>query len=196
MAASAQGVFNDDFAGGLALWQNTTDYAIVNGQLKHTATTAGTSYIVAAADMRDSVSWEFFFQLDFSPSSSNFTQITLQSDVQNVSGAFNGYYLKMGETGADLIRLYKKSGTASTLLASASDTLQTTAPVKARVKVTRNAAGQWKLYADYTGGSDFSVVKATATDNTFPRGNFFGIGSTHTVTNAGKLYYDDMRIAP
>src|SRR5699024_1887666 len=43
--------------------------------------------------------WEFYVELDFSPSGGNNATIFLMSDIANLTGPVNGYALQVGESG-------------------------------------------------------------------------------------------------
>ena len=61
------------------------------------------------------------------------------------------------------------------------------------IKITRSINGDWKLFCDLTGGTNF-ILLSTASDIS-PLGNSYsGILSTYTVSNANKFYYDDIYI--
>jgi Lamin Tail Domain/CHU_C Type IX secretion signal domain len=196
--AQAQTAFTDNFSNGFAQWQNTTNYAITAGnELRLNATAAGSSYIVAAAPVRDSASWEFYWRSELLPSATNQVQVFLQSDNANLGGNLNGYYVQIGESNADFIRLYKKTGATATLLATSTLSFPAvpTRNIAARMRLTRNVAGDWKMYADTTGGTNYSL-QASANDNTYPSGAYFGFNTKYTVTNLTKFVYDDVRVAP
>ncbi|MEY4927509.1 MAG: hypothetical protein RI894_1945, partial [Bacteroidota bacterium] len=199
-AAFAQTSFNDDFnSGTLAQWQgNTSNYTVTAGEAVLSTTGTGTAYIAAAAAMRDSVSWTVYFRQLLGatgPSSSNYTRIVLQSDAADVSGAYNGYYLQIGETGNDTIRLYRKNGATATKVFSANAGILLN-PTTIRVKITRNASGAWLLFADNTGGTNFVLI-GSGNDNTFLSGNFFALQNAYTSTNAsGKFFFDAVHISP
>ena len=197
--ASAQTSFNENFSGTLAQWQGgVASYAVTAGEAALTTTGSGVAYMSAVAPVRDSVSWSVYFRQNLGatgPSSSNYTRIVLQSDVADVSGAFNGYYLQIGETGNDTIRLYRKNGAVSTKLLSANTGISLN-PTVARLQVTRNASGFWQIFVDNAGGTTY-VLAASGTDNTFLSGGFFGLQNGFTTTNAsGKFFFDDVTISP
>ena len=61
------------------------------------------------------------------------------------------------------------------------------------IKITRAINGDWKLFCDLTGGTNF-VLLATANDTSPLSNNYSGILSTYTISNANKFYYDDIYI--
>lgn len=198
-AAIAQTAFTDAFTTNFAAWRgDTAKFAIVAGEAALNTTGTGAAYIATPAAMQDSTSWMVYVRQAIGsggPSATNFSRIVLQSDVADVSGAFNGYYLQIGETGSDTIRFYRKNGTTSTKLFSANTGISIN-PTLARLKVTRSSLGFWQLFVDNTGAAAFNLV-GSGSDNTYPRGNFFALQVGFTSTNASnKFFFDDVMISP
>jgi hypothetical protein len=55
----------------------------------------------------DSVSWEFFIKLSFSPSANNNAKVYLIADQVDLNGPLNGYFLQFGESlSSDAIELF------------------------------------------------------------------------------------------
>lgn len=195
-------VLQDNFTDGdftaNPTWQGNTADFTVNGsnQLQlNMLGTAATSQLVVPANIQDSTQWEFWVNMTFAPSSGNFSRIYLQSNSADLTASLNGYYLLIGETGSlDALKIYRQTGSTSTLVAQGTDAMVATNP-NVRVRITRNALGQWTIEADYTGGTTF-VVDGTGTDNTYMSGSFFGVRCTYTSTNGNKFFYDDFRISP
>src|SRR5690554_4934479 len=136
--------------------------------------------------------WEFFVRMDFEPSAGNRTQVFLMSDIADLSGAVNGYALRGGENGAnDVFRLFK-------MTAGAEDTEVLTGTTNIsdggsyRVKVTRDATGNWTL--EVAEGYDGILAEdATGTDNSYTTASHFGVRATYTSTRS-KLFYFDFKI--
>lgn len=198
VALNAQTTFTDDFSGGLSQWQGTVaNFTVVGGEAKLNATGAGTAYLVAPMRIQDSCSWQVYFRQELGtqgPSGMNYTRIFLQSDNADLTAPLNGYYLQMGETGTDTLRLYKKTGATATKLLSAMSPLPLN-PTQARLKVTRNAQGVWNVYADYSGGTNYAI-QGSVTDNTYSSGSYFGLLCGYTSTAATKYFFDDVTVSP
>ncbi len=195
--------FNDDFNDGdftTPAWTGSSTAFVVNGsnQLQLMDVAAGSSYLSTAAQTSSAATttWEFFVFLDFSPSGSNQLRVYLTSDNADLSQPLNGYYLEVGETGAlDAFELFRSDAGAGTSLLRATDGSMANTTNTARVRVTRTAAGVWTLEADYTGGTTY-VNEGSATDATYPTGDFFGFACDYTSTRADKFYFDDVVINP
>src|SRR5688572_21729215 len=152
--------FSDgDFVSGPS-WSGTANNFIVNDsyQLQLNATSAGVSWLstTISPDFTEGVEWEFRLGQAFSPSAANHGRYYLMSDAADLSAPLNGYYLRFGQTGTeDAIELLRQSGSTSVSLCKATPGAIAN-PFDVRVRVTRSPNGSWILYADYTGGVNFS----------------------------------------
>jgi hypothetical protein len=199
---SAFAQFQDDFLDGNfdqnpQWFGDTANFIInVNNELQLNATAAGTSQLYVNAPTADSTVWEFYAVLDFAPSTSNQLKIYLSSDNADLSASLNGYFVQIGESGSDdAIELRRQNGTSSTVLIRGTDAEVGAEPVIAKIRVVRDKNYNWSLFADYSGGTNF-VLEGTATDNTFPSGQFFGIECKYTSTRIDKFFFDDFYIFP
>ncbi|MEX2230817.1 MAG: lamin tail domain-containing protein [Cyclobacteriaceae bacterium] len=192
---------NDDFSDGdfttSPSWNGTTSSFIINNsyQLQLNSAIAGTSYLYIdfSSSPSENVEWEFFVKQSFAPSGANFGRFYLISDQSDLSSPLNGYYLQFGEAGSnDAVELFRQSGTTSSSVCRA-NAAGISSAFEMRVKVTRKDQGQWEVFIDYTGGSDFSL-HASGTDNTHKQSIYAGILCTYTITNATRFYYDDISI--
>ncbi len=143
----------------------------------------------------DSAEWQFFTRFAFAPSSTNFTRIYLVSDNSNLEQALNGYYVQLGETGSsDAIELFEQTGTTSvSVVRGAIGAIANSFNV--RVKVTRDSAGNWSLFADYSGGNDFQL-QGTGTNTVHISGSFFGVYCKYTTSRFNAFFYDDFYAGP
>lgn len=195
-------VFQDNFNDGNftmnPTWYGDTSIFIVNGsqELQLNDTTGGTAQLYTPVNIADSTVWEFYFRMDFSPSTSNQLLVYLSTDATDLSGSLNGYYLEVGASGAtDALKLYKQTGITKTLLITATVGAVANDPALASVRVIRDNAGNWQLLADYTGGTNYTL-EGTATDNTHPTGSFFGVYCKYTSTRKDKFFFDNFQISP
>ncbi len=187
--------FEDDFSNhDLSNWSGTTaDFIFVeedgNTLLQQNAGGSGISYL--STPSANTVGyWEFFLRLDgFAPSAGNKAEVYLMSDIQDLTGSLNGYKLLAGENGSnDVLRLFKITAgaengeiiTGSTDISSGGDF---------RIKVTRDAAGNWTLEAA-EGYAGALTLEGTGTDNTYTTTTYFGFKNTYTSTRSDKFFYD------
>ena len=178
-------------------WNGTISDYIVNSDLalQLNNSEAATSYLSIENNLNNSNDneWRFWVKQSFSPSSAKFGRIFLTSDNEDLSNCQNGFYIQLGESGSnDAIRLFKMSDGNSTLLCAGSDG-QIATSFEVNIKITRAINGDWKLFCDLTGGTNF-VLLSTANDTSPLSNNYFGILSTYTISNANKFYYDDIYI--
>ena len=181
------------------IWTGTTADFEVNAarQLQTSATVASTSYLTTSNTLTtlDDVEWRFYLKQGFAGSGSNFTKIFLTADDATLINVQNGYYLLFGEAGSnDAIKLYKVSSGVATLIMTG--TLGAVANSFAvGVKMTHNASGEWKLYTDYSGGTNYTL-EATVTEVNSSAEPYFGIGCVYTVSNVKKIFLDDIYVGP
>jgi len=181
---------NPTWTGDVALFKVNTAFQL---QLNATAETLATLAvpIVASTEME----WRCWAKLGFSPSDNNMGRIYLLSDQQDLKGALNGYYLKLGEAGSnDAIELVRQSGTTSTVICRGIDA-SIASSFTIRIKVTRTTGGEWRIYTDQTGGNNYQF-HASGTDNTFSTGNFSGVYCKFTSSNSKNFYFDDFYAGP
>ena len=200
---SAQMLTNDFSNPDLSEWiGDTAKFTVSEGQLQLNDTNPGssnTSYISIAAPTSSNLTttWETWVQLDFAPSSSNFSRIYLTASSPDLSGNLNGYYLKIGGISGsdDAIELFRQDGSGSTLLLSGSTGAVGSAPALANINVTRTEAGLWQLQVDYSGGLDFQF-EGEASDDTYPMGNYFGYYCRYSASRANAFSFDNLLINP
>jgi hypothetical protein len=191
----------DDFSDGNfsnnPIWSGTTSDFIVNTsqQLQLSNTVASTSYLSTPHNLADlnNREWRIWVKQSFSSSSSNYGRVYLTADNSDLTLVQNGYYLQFGEANAiDAIRLFKLQGGVSTQLCAGIDG-QIANSFSVNVKVKRDASGNWSLFADLTGGLNFTL-QGTAVDPTSLIGTHSGILDVYTSSNAAKFFYDDVYI--
>lgn len=181
-------------------WTGNTESFIVNGsfelQLNGDCGAGGTHYLGVPFSTLDSVTWEFNVRCTFDPSTSNYARVYLQSDVADVSGDVNGYYVRIGgESGAlDAVEIYRQEGATKTLILRGTDGLAAISP-NLGIKVVRTGGAEWNLYVDATGGTDY-VFEGSATDNTMNGGSYMGVVCTYTSTRCTSFYFDDFIAGP
>jgi len=190
----------DDFSDGDFLqnpvWNGTINDFIINEerQLQLNAESAGQSDLFTATNFTSAMEWAFFVKLNFNPSTSNAVRIYLQADVENLLTS-SGYFLEIGETGnEDALKFYRQDAGDETLLTTATLGAVATQP-NARIKVTREEEGIWKILADYTGGDNFQL-ETTFNDDTFIQNEafFFGFSCKYTATRTTGFFFDDVKV--
>jgi hypothetical protein len=194
--ANAQ--FQDDFSDGNLtqnpIWNgDTSEFKINNSnQLQLDGTGSDTSYIATENNLAIENEWDIWLKMSFAPSINNNLRIYLISDVANLKGPVNGYYLLLGENGADdSIDLFRQDGNSHTKIMDGVDGHCGASSNTIRLKITRDATGLWKVFSDIAGGFIFSL-EGEVLDNTYTNSTYFGLFCKYTSSNATKFYFDDL----
>lgn len=195
------GQLTDDFSDGdftvNPVWSGSTADFTVNGsfQLQLNNSVAAISYLSTPHGLADlnNKEWKVWTRQSFSPSGSNFGRIYLTASSADLTTNPDGFYLQLGEAGStDAVRLFKcVSGVHTELLAGTTGQIATSFIIGLRV--VRDAAGNWSLYIDDTGGTSYALA-GTVNDATALLGTHFGFLDTYTVSNSTSFYYDDVYV--
>lgn len=192
---------SDDFSDGdfsaTPTWSGSGADFIINAaqQVQLNNTIAATSYLATPHLLAslNNKEWDIYVKQSFAGSSSNFGRIYLCADNADLNAVLNGYYIQIGEANAiDALRLYKVQAGVSSLICAGVDG-QIVNSCNASIKVIRNNLGDWKLFADLNGGSNY-ILQGSGNDPSNLIGTHFGFSSTYTASNANKFYYDAVYI--
>ncbi len=193
--ANVYGQLNDNFSDNdftnNPAWNGDNSKFIINtGKLKLQAPAVSESaYLSTPSVAIHNASWEFYVQMDFTPSSTNYAKIYLTSDRANLNGALNGYFIKVGNTSRD-VALYRQNGTTETKIVDGTDDRVNAALVKTKIKVTRSALGLWQLYSDVGPTGTYSL-EGSFTDALNTVSSYFGVACIYTSTRSDKFWFDD-----
>ncbi|MEZ4979739.1 MAG: lamin tail domain-containing protein [Chitinophagales bacterium] len=192
--------WNDDFSDGDFLsnpsWLGDVDsFEVLNGML-HLNAPANTSESYLAVPSSGAVggSWEFSIRLDFNPSSSNKLMVYLCSDSANLKSTTQGYFVMIGNT-SDEISLYKKKGTQEIELIDGEDAWTNSSSVALKLKVERDALGNFELFADSSAAQNTYQSMGQAFDNEFLYSSYFGILCDYTATRSDKFWLDNFSVS-
>lgn len=198
-----QAQFQDDFEDGDFLsnpiWEGDTDkFVLTAGELQLNDTNAASpAQLFTRVSITANQVWEFYFRQAFAPSSSNFGKIYLSAESEDLTGELNGYYLKLGGISGsdDALELYRQTGNTSELLISGSTGALGAENNQARVRVERDNAGNWRLLADYTGGTQY-IEEGTTNDTVHPIGSLMGVICTYSSSRSDKFFFDNFLVMP
>lgn len=187
---------NDNFSDGnftsAPQWNGNTSNFIINDekQLQLHAPEAGISTLRTPSGLIMNTEWEFWIKLSFSPSSNNNARVYLCANDNNQTDAC---FLQFGESGSqDAMELFRKQGNDIVSICRGSEGMISSS-FNARIKVKYTPEKEWKVYADFNGGSNF-VLQASAYDSFEPVASFFAIECNYTSSNTEKFYFDDFVI--
>lgn len=197
------GQFKDSFDDGdftsNPTWIGNSTQFNVNGtkqlQTKLSAVSQSVS-LLTASQLAVNTKWEFFVQLNFDPSATNQVKIYLTSDQQDLNGALNGYFLQIGESGnTDSYDLYRQTGaTITKIIDGPAKSRSNTNQLLANIKVTRTEQGNWELYTDITGGTNYTLEGST-TDLTIVTASWFGVNCKYTATRSDAFIFDNFNVS-
>ena len=177
---------------------DNANFLITNFELQSNGPNAAGSkiYLSTANTMIDQTEWSFLIDLKFNPTSTTFARVYLASNSNDLKGSLNGYFVQIGNTNDDFITFYKQTGTTTTLLFTGVTSLGS-GNIKVRVKVTRDNAGNWQLFSDKTGGSNYTSEGASVNDNTYYTSDYMGVYFEYSTASRYNLYYfDDFSVGP
>ncbi|MEO7080043.1 MAG: lamin tail domain-containing protein [Flavobacteriales bacterium] len=203
LTAFSHAQFTDDFSDGDFTTNPTWSgddalFTVDAGQLRSntgTLTAAATYYLSTPSTLAANAQWEFFVNLKFSPSSANYVDVYLMSDVQALSTPANGYFVRIGETAKHVVLNRMSAGTASPLVTSPDGIVNSSTNNPFRIKVTRNASNLWTLQYD-DGNTGSYLTAGTATDASITSSAYFGIRIVQSTAASvvNKHFFDDFYV--
>lgn len=191
----------DNFSDGNLMdtptWEGDLNDFIINTdrQLQLNAAIAGTASITVNTRLEKEMEWNFFFQMDFNPSTSNTTRIYLQANDANLLNS-SGYFLEIGESGSnDALQFYRQDEGTKVLLGKATLGAVAMTPT-VKVRVVREETGDWQVFADYIGGNNL-ILDLTVNDATYNEigDYYFGFYCKYTATRLTHFFFDEVAIA-
>jgi Lamin Tail Domain len=195
--------FVDNFTDGnftaSPAWVGGTADWIVNPalQLQSNNTIANSTYYLSTAStLATTTQWEFYCNLTFNTSSTNYADIFLTASASDLTlNTTTGYFVRIGNTN-DEICLYKKDATGVvTKIIDGVDGITNISNNILKIKVIRNAANLWTLQRDITGLGTSYISEGTITDNTYTTSSFFGILiKQSTASFFQRHFFDDIQV--
>ncbi|PKP46597.1 MAG: hypothetical protein CVT95_06805 [Bacteroidetes bacterium HGW-Bacteroidetes-12] len=191
--------FTDNFSDGNIsnnpTWIGDTNNYIVNASFQmqlNAPAVADVMYTSTPSSSINNAVWEFFVQFNFNPSSTNQAKVYLVSDQANLKNSLNGYFVKIGNT-ADEVSLYRQDGTTETMIIDGTNGRLNTAQVTVSIQVTRDNLGNWQLFSDTLGGTNY-FLEGSVFDNNHTASAYFGVVSIYTATRSTLFFYDNINV--
>ncbi|MDZ4715033.1 MAG: lamin tail domain-containing protein [Cytophagales bacterium] len=187
---------SDDFSDGDFTtnppWDgDISKFTVTSGRLKLQAPPAtGTAFLSTASLAVHYASWEFYVQLDFNPSSSNYAKVYLTASQSNMTGPLNGYFVRVGHTSRE-VSLFRQTGAVETKIIDGLDDRINQPTVKAKIRVTRGPDGTWQLYTD-VGVTGSYLSEGIAMDLTHTTSSHLGFVCIYSSTRSDKFWFDDV----
>jgi hypothetical protein len=189
---------DEDFKKNHAWIFDTSDFKVNNSfQLQSNNTVTNSSfYISTTNEFATSAQWEFWLQINFNPSSSNFVDAYLTASSNDLKAVSNvGYFVRIGNTDDDIC-LYRKdsNGTITKIIDGENGILNHSSNVM-KIRVIRNESNRWMLYRDMSASGNSFVTEGTITDSTYLTSNYFGfLIKQSTSSFFQKHFFDDIEI--
>ena len=191
-------IFEDDFSDGNftidPIWTgNNSNFVVVtlneNALLRLNDDEASTSFLSTPSIGIEGY-WEFFICIDGnSPSGANKAEIILVSDNSDLASDFNGYGIRIGETGDDFFRLIRyDSGKEAHIILSDDTVFGSNGSY--RVKVLRDAIGNWNVEVGHGYNGELKNSGNTGFDDTYKNSLFLGVKVSYTSSRTDDFYFD------
>lgn len=196
------GQFYDNFIDGNftvnPIWTGQTSLFTVNSNKQLNSLLSSVSQVISLStesELALNVAWEFSVQLDFDPSTTNFTRIYLISDQADLKGNLNGYFIQIGESGsADSYDLYKQTGSSVTkILDGLPKNRANINFLSTKLRITRDDFGRWEVYTSVDDGANY-MLEGSAIDKTFVSTSWFGVYCKYTATRSDGFKFDDFKV--
>ncbi len=189
--------FSDSNFTAKPVWHGTDSAFIVNSynQLQLNDTIAGSSYLSTPSIRAMNTTWEFYINIGFSPSSTNYSRVFLVSDTSDLRGDVHGYYVQLGEKYAtDGVDLFRKDGSKNVLIMDGLQGHAAKSHNALRVKVVRDTLGEWTVFSDTLGGRNF-LPEGQVFDDKYTTSKYFGIYAKYSRTHIDKFSWDDFSVS-
>jgi hypothetical protein len=195
----------DDFEDGdftvNPIWSSSitnADFTVINKRLRSNSSLASNNFSISTANqMALNTKWEFWVNLQFNTSGSNYVDVYLISDKADLkSNLINGYFIRIGHTN-DEIALYKRSGLSATSvkLIDGVNGVTNTSSSTLKIRITRNNQGLFTLERALSSTTNSYFLEGSIADLDFTTSSFFGIFiQQSTASFFQKHFFDDFLI--
>lgn len=187
--------FNDsNFTSQPQWFGDTADFFInINKQLQSKAnSSSATKSMVIGSSIIDSASWEFFVELNFDPSASNFARVYLSSNQKDLSSSLEGYFVQIGgQSGiVDEVSLFRQDGSGLTKLIDGRDGTVGLSP-RLKVQIRKDLSNNWELWVDTSANFSNLIREGSAQDSTYNSSKYFGVYCKYTSSRSDDFFFDD-----
>ncbi|MFN8115979.1 MAG: lamin tail domain-containing protein [Bacteroidia bacterium] len=174
-----------------------SDFSVNAGQLKSANTTSNSAFYISTTNtLSSNCTWEFWVNLQFATSSTNYVDAYLISDNTNLlASTINGYFVRIGNTSDDICLYKSNAGTQTILIDGVNSSVASSSNNLIKIKVTRTSANVFTLERDMTGSGSSYFNEGTITDATFNTSVAFGFAiKQSTASFFGKHLFDDINV--
>lgn len=156
-----------------------------------------TYYLSTASTLATTAEWSFYCQITFNPSGANYVDVYLIASSPDLKQpSTTGYFVRIGNTD-DEISLYRKDASLETKIIDGVNGILNTSNNVMKIKVIRNAAGQWNLSRDLSGAGTTYISEGTSNDATYQTSAFFGVSVKQSTASFFQRHFiDDIEVKP
>lgn len=203
LSSSAYSQIYDDFSDGDFTnnpeWTGTAHLFRISDdfRLQLNALEAGDAWLFVTHEYEcDSLEWNFFIRLGFSPSSNNMSRFYLAASTPDPEEpSLEAFYLQFGENGtSDAIEFYHQKSGEHRLLCRGTDGLISSS-FSCYVKVIKHKSDLWEIFIDKELNGNYRL-ECRFTSPFISYNKALGIMCRYTQSNANKFYFDDIYLGP
>ncbi|MBI1783240.1 MAG: lamin tail domain-containing protein [Sphingobacteriales bacterium] len=158
---------------------------------------SSTFYISTPSILATTAQWEFYVQLTFATSGSNYTDVFLTASASDLTQASTtGYFVRIGNTN-DEISLYRKDAAGSFMIIDGTNGVVSSSSNNVmKIKVIRDAANNFSLLRDMSGTGTSYSSEGSVLDATYTNSAYFGILIKQSTSSFfQKHFFDDIVIS-
>ena len=177
---------------------STTDFSVVTGQLRSANTTTNSTFYISTTNtLTSNCIWEFWVNLQFATSGSNYVDCYLMADNNNLMAPnLNGYFVRIGNTSDDICLYKNTNGTPALLIDGVNSSLTSSSNNLIKIKVSRSSANLFTLERDLSGTGASYFNEGTITDASFNTSLAFGfLIKQSTASFFSKHFFDDINVS-
>lgn len=179
---------------------NGSDFTIADNMVRSNSGAANSSFYLSTDNqLAVNAQWEFWVNLQFSTSGSNYVDIYIISDKADLkASSINGYFIRIGNTD-DEISLYRRSGTvgSSVKIIDGANGSVGASNNTVRIKLKRETNGLFTLDREIVTNNSSFVTEGSVLEASHLTSSHTGIlVQQSTASFFNKHYFDNFKIAP
>lgn len=177
---------------------SAADFTVTSSQLRSANTTSNSTFYISTTNtLSANCSWEFWVNLQFATSGSNYVDAYLMSSNPNLAAAgINGYFVRIGNTSDDICLYKSTAGSPTILIDGVNSSVASSSNNLIKIKVTRSSANLFTLERDMTGTGSSYFSEGSVTDASFSTSAAFGfLIRQSTASFFGKHVFDDILVS-
>ncbi|UII28187.1 lamin tail domain-containing protein [Fulvivirga maritima] len=179
-------------------WSGTDALWVISGDtLQSNSDGAAEYYLSTPNTLSANVVFEFYVNLNFATSGSNYADIYLLADQEDITSVQNGYFIRLGDT-EDHIAFYKVlAGNESLLFSSENSLVGSSSDNSFGIRMSRGETGLWTLLADEGVTGNYIEIGSILDDDVLSSSHFgVFIKQSAAMSPRRNHYFDDFSVRP